>query len=132
MADKKEIELLKDKLEQEEPVAQASQIQVCQQKDLIEQLQVRLEFTESQVINIRIFQSQAMETRSRVSAAQQSLLANIETIWDNCLLIDQVSENLSVREREARAAQVAFQEVVIATTNRESGKSSKFSISKQT
>jgi len=38
MVDKKEIELLKDKLEQEELVAQTSQIQVGQQRDLIEQL----------------------------------------------------------------------------------------------
>jgi hypothetical protein len=55
MADKKEIEILKDKLEQAELVAQTSQIQVGQQRDLIGQLQVRLEFIKSQVINIRIF-----------------------------------------------------------------------------
>jgi hypothetical protein len=70
MVDKKEIELLKAKLKQAELVAQTSQIQVGQQKDLIEQLQVRLEFVESQVINIGIFQSQAMEIRSRVYVAQ--------------------------------------------------------------
>jgi hypothetical protein len=73
-----------------------------------------------------------MEIRSRVSATQRSLLAKVETIQDNCLLIDQVLENLSVREREVGAARVAFQEAVIATTNRESGKISKFSISEQT
>ena len=38
MADKKEIELLKAKLEQAELVAQTSQIQVGQQRDLIEHL----------------------------------------------------------------------------------------------
>ena len=70
MADKKEIKLLKAKLEQAELVAQTSQIQVGQQRDLIGQLQVRLEFAESQVINIGIFQSQAMEIWSRVSVAQ--------------------------------------------------------------
>jgi hypothetical protein len=122
VVDKKEIEFLKAKLEQAELVAQTSQIQVGQQRDLIEQLQVRLEFTESQVINIGIFQSQAMEIRSRVSADQRSLFAKVEMIRDNCLLIDQVSENLFVREREARAARVAFQEAVIATANRELGK----------
>jgi hypothetical protein len=52
-----------------------------------------------------------MEIWSRVSAAQRSLLAKVETIRDNCLLIDQVLENLSVREREAGAARVAFQEL---------------------
>jgi aminoglycoside/choline kinase family phosphotransferase len=99
---------------------------------LIEQLQVILEFTESQVINIEIFQSQAMEIWSRVSATQRSLLAKVETIRDNCLLIDQVLENLFVRERESGAARITFQEAVIATTNKELGKSSKFSISEQT
>jgi len=73
-----------------------------------------------------------MEIWRRVYVAQRSLLAKVETIQDNCLLIDQVLENLYVREREAGAARVAFQDIVIATTNRESGKSSKFSISEQT
>jgi vacuolar-type H+-ATPase subunit H len=57
MTNKREIELLKDKLEQAELVAQTSKIQVGQQKYLIEQLQVRLEFAKSQIINIEIFQS---------------------------------------------------------------------------
>ena len=59
-----------------------------------------------------------MEIRSRVSTAQQSLLAKVETIQDNCLLIEQVLENLSVREKEVGEARVTFQEAVIATTNR--------------
>ena len=66
MASKKEIERLKAKLEQAELVAQTIQIQVVQQGDLTGQLQVRLEFVESQFINIRIFQSQAMEIQNRV------------------------------------------------------------------
>jgi hypothetical protein len=129
MVDKKEIELLKAKLEQAELVTWTSQIQVGQQRDLIGKLQVILEFIESQVINTEIFQSQAMEIRSRVYATQQSLLAKVETIRDNCLRIDQILENLYVREGKAGAAQIAFQEAVIATTNRESGNGSKFSIS---
>jgi hypothetical protein len=39
-------------------------------------------------------------------------------IQENCLLVNQVSENLSARERDAGAAQVAFQEAVIATNNK--------------
>jgi hypothetical protein len=53
-------------------------------------------------------------------------------IRDNYLFVDQVLENLSVKEREARADRVAFQEAVIATSNRESTNSSEFSISEQT
>jgi hypothetical protein len=70
LADKSEIELLKTKLEQAELVVQKGQIQADQQKDLIEQLQARVEIAESKVINIGMFQSQEMEIRSRVSAAQ--------------------------------------------------------------
>jgi hypothetical protein len=119
LADKSEIELLKTKLEQAELVVRNGQIQMGQQKDLIEQLQARVEIVESKVINIGMFQSQAMEIRSRVSTAQRNLLAKVEVIWDNFLLVNQVLENLSFREREVGAARVTFQEAVIATNNRE-------------
>jgi hypothetical protein len=95
---------------------------------LIEQLQAKLDFVESQVIDIGIFQSQAIEIRKRVLAAQQGLLAKVETIQNNCQLIDRVFENLSLREKEARVARVAFQEAIIATTKRETCSSSRFSI----
>jgi hypothetical protein len=91
-----------------------------------------VEIAESKVIKIGMFQSQAMEIRSRVSAAQRGLLTKVEIIRDNCLLVDQVMENLSVREREVGVAQVAFQEAIIATNNRESGSTPRFSISEQT
>jgi hypothetical protein len=42
-------------------VAQISQSQKIQQEELIEQLQAKLNFIESQVIDIGIFQSQAIE-----------------------------------------------------------------------
>jgi hypothetical protein len=48
------------------------------------------------------------------------------------LLVNQVSENLTTREREAGVARVAFQEVVIATNNRDSGSTPRFTISEQT
>ena len=53
-------------------------------------------------------------------------------IRDNYLLVNQVLENLSVREREAGAARVAFQEAIIATNNMESGSTPRFTISEQT
>ena len=53
-------------------------------------------------------------------------------IRDNCLLVNQVLENLSVKEREAGAARVTFQEVVIARNNRESGSTPWFSILEKT
>jgi hypothetical protein len=91
-----------------------------------------VEIVESKVIDIGMFQSQAMEIRGRVSAAQRNLLAKVEAIRDNCLLVNQVLENLSAREREAGAARVTFQEAVIATNNRGSGSTPRFTISEQT
>jgi hypothetical protein len=58
LADKNEIELLKTKLEQAQLVVRDGQMQASQQRDLIEQLQDRVEIVESKVINIGMFQSQ--------------------------------------------------------------------------
>jgi hypothetical protein len=130
--DQKEIEHLKVDLKQTQLMAQISQIQISQQGELIKKLCAKLEFVESQVIDIGIFQSQAIEIRKRLSTAQQGLLVKVETIQSNCQLIDQVLENLSLREREARVARVAFQEAIIAMTRRETGSSSNFPIPEQT
>jgi hypothetical protein len=51
------------------------------------------------VIDIGIFQSQAIEIRKRVSKTQQDLLAKVETIQNHCQIIDQVLEDISLRER---------------------------------
>jgi hypothetical protein len=132
LADKNDIELLKTKLKQEQLVVREGQMQEIQQRDLIQQLQARVGIAESKEIDIGMFQSQAMEIRGRVSAAQRSFLAKVEAIRDNCFLVKQVSENLSAREMEAKAARVAFQEVVIATNNRVSESTPRFTISEQT
>jgi hypothetical protein len=84
------------------------------------------------VIDIGIFQSQAIEIRKRVLATQQDLLAKVETIQNNCQLIDQVLENISFREKEAGVARVSFQEAFIATKKRETGSSFRFSILEET
>ena len=95
---------------------------------MIKQLQARVEIAESKVIDIEMFQSQAMEIRGRVSTAQRNLLSKVKEIRVNCLLVNQVLENLTAREREAGAARVTFQEAVIATNNRGSP-SKRFTIS---
>jgi hypothetical protein len=70
LVDTNEIDLLKTNIEQAQLVVQDSQIQASQQRDLIEQLQARVEIVENRMINIRMFKSQAIEIQSRVSAAQ--------------------------------------------------------------
>jgi hypothetical protein len=59
-------------------------------------------------------------------------LLKVGTIQNHFQTIDQVLENISLREREAGAARVAFQDVVIATTKVEMVSSSKLSIAEQT
>jgi hypothetical protein len=71
-------------------------------------MQARVEITERRMINIGMFKSREIEIQSRVSMAQQNLLTKVEAIRDNCLLVNQVSEKLSARERDARVAWVTF------------------------
>jgi hypothetical protein len=132
LADKNEMEVLRVKLEQAQLVVRDGRTQASQQRSLIEQLQARVEIAERKMIDIGIFKSRAIEIRSRISSAQQNLLAKVGAIRENCLLVHQVSENLSARERDAGAARVAFQEAVIATNNRVSSGTPVFTISEQT
>jgi hypothetical protein len=91
-----------------------------------------LNSAESQVIDIRIFQSQAIEIQKRVSIAQQYLLAKVEAIQNHFQTIDQALEDISLREREAGEAWVTFQEAVIATMKKEMVSSSRLSIPEKT
>jgi hypothetical protein len=68
--DQKEIERLKVDLEQTQLKVHTSQTQISQQAKLIDQLRAKLKFTEIQVIDIGIFQSQAIEIRKRLSVVQ--------------------------------------------------------------
>jgi hypothetical protein len=99
---------------------------------LIGQLQEKINLAKSQVIDIGIFQSQAIEIQTRVSAALQDLLAKVETIQNLYQIIDQVLKDFSLREREDGVVRVIFQEVVIATMKKEMSSSSKLSIPEQT
>jgi hypothetical protein len=56
----------------------------------------------------------------------------VGAIRENCLLMNRVSKNLTVRERDAEAARVAFQEVVIAMHNRVSAGPPRLTIPEQT
>jgi hypothetical protein len=99
---------------------------------LIEQLQAWVEIAEKKMIDIGIFKSQAIEIRSRISSAHQNFLTKVGAIRENCLLIYQVFENLLARERDAGPTRVTFQEAVIATNNRVSAGTPRFTILEQT
>jgi prephenate dehydratase len=91
-----------------------------------------LDVVESQVLDIKMFKSQAVEIRQKVLTAQQDLLVKVGTIQNHFQTIDQVLENISLREKEIGAARVAFQDVAIATAKIEMVGSSKLSIAEQT
>jgi len=57
LANKNEIEMLKTKLEKSQLVVRDGRMQVSQQRNLIEQLQVRVEIVENRMIDIGMFKS---------------------------------------------------------------------------
>jgi hypothetical protein len=87
---------------------------------------------EKQVVDKEMFKSQAAEIRHKVLTTQQNLLAKVRTIQNHFRTIEQILENISLRERQAEVAQVAFQDAVIATTRIEMINTSKLSIAEQT
>jgi hypothetical protein len=99
---------------------------------MITQLQAQLEVAERKVIDIEIVKSRATDIRSRISSAQQSLLNKVGEIQEDCLLMHRISENLIDKERNAEAARIAFQEVVIVTNNRFLARSPVLTIAEQT
>jgi hypothetical protein len=99
---------------------------------MITELQAQVEIVESKVIDVEGFKSRATQIRRKISSAQQSLLAKIGTIREDCLLMHKVSENLTDRERDAGVAWVTFQEAVIATNNRVLTGTPRFTVSKKT
>ena len=64
--------------------------------------------------------------------AQQDFLVKVGTIQKHIQMIDQGLESISLREKEAGAARVSFQDAVIATSKIVMVSSSKLSITEQT
>jgi hypothetical protein len=99
--DRQEIQQLKSNLEEIHKTAQASQGWVIQQEELVRQLQAKLSTTESKVVNITVFQAQALEVQQKLEAAQQSLLSKVEIIQNYFQEIEQALSDIVLREREA-------------------------------
>jgi hypothetical protein len=59
-------------------------------------------------------------------------LEKVRTIQNHFRTIEKILEKISSKEREARAARVTFQDVVIATAKIETVNTSKLSIAEQT
>jgi hypothetical protein len=91
-----------------------------------------LDVAENQVLDIKMFRSQSTKIRQKVLTTQQYLLVKVGTIQNHFQMIDQVLENIYLREREVGAARVSFQDTVIAMMKIEMVDNSKLSITEQT
>jgi hypothetical protein len=132
LADKKEIEYLKTKLEQADAIIRDGRMQSDRQRDTITQLQTQLEEAGNQRINPEIIKSRAIDIRSRISSAQQSLLDRVSDFRRDCILMNQISQDLIVKERDAETARLTFQQAVIDTQNRFSTETPGLSFEEQT
>jgi hypothetical protein len=95
-------------------------------------MQTELDLAESQVIDMMIFQTQAVEIRRRIETTQQSFLSKIEIIQDHVQLVDQALDQVILREREAWVARGTFQEAFPSATKEEIAIASILSIKEQT
>jgi hypothetical protein len=130
-ADKQEIQLLKSSLDEMYKKMQASQGQVIKQEELVKQLQDKLSSTESQVVNITIFQAQALEVHQKLEAEQQSLFSKVEIIQNYFRDVSQSLENIAFKEKEATTARAAFQKAVVFSAKEEVPVTPKLTVAEQ-
>jgi hypothetical protein len=117
--DKNEIQLLKTSLDEMHKNVQASEIWASQQDELVKQLQAKLDLTENMVINIIVFQAQALDVCKKLEATQQNLFNKVEIIQNHFQVVSQSLDNIILRERESTAARATFQEVVVSSAREE-------------
>jgi hypothetical protein len=85
----------------------------------VEKLQAKVKSTENMVIDITVFQTQAMEISNNLKSVQRSLLRKVEIIQNHFRMVNESLDNICSREREATAAQVTFQEAVVSLAREE-------------
>jgi hypothetical protein len=118
-SDKQEIQLLKSSLDEMHKNVQVSERQAIQQDDLVNQLQDKVNYTEKMVVDMAVFQAQALEVLKKLEIAQQSLFTKVEIIQNHFWEVNQSLDNIGFREREVTTARTTFQEVVMSSTREE-------------
>jgi hypothetical protein len=98
---------------------QASQVQVSQQRELVNQLQVKLSLTEGWVMDLKSFQTFSLEIHTKIEAEQQQLISKIEIIQHYFQEVSRFLDNIVSLEKEAKAVRNTFQKVVTCSWNRE-------------
>jgi hypothetical protein len=89
--------LLKSSLDEMYKKIQASQGQVIQQEELVKHLQDKLSSTESQVVDLTVFQAQALEVHQNLEAERQSLFSKVQIIKKYFQDVIKSLENISFK-----------------------------------
>jgi hypothetical protein len=78
-----------------------------------------VKLTKKMVIDITIFQAKVVEICEKMEIAQQILLNKVEIIQNHFCVVKKSLDNIFFRERQATAARVTFQEVVVSSSREE-------------
>ena len=71
------------------------------------------------MINLTVFQAQALEVHQKLEAVQQSLFSKVGIIQDYFWEMGQSLDNIGFREKEATAARTTFQNAVVSSSREE-------------
>jgi hypothetical protein len=93
---------------------------------------VKVSLNENTIVDISSFRAQFLEIHEKLGSSQQILLTKIEGIQNYYRLVEHSLNNICIKEKEATAARITFQEVVLADRKRGSFRVTRLSLSKKT
>jgi hypothetical protein len=82
-------------------------------------LQDKLSSIENKVVNIAVFQSQALEVHQKMEATKQRFFSKVWIIQYYFWEIDQSLDNIGFREKEATMAHTTFQKEFVSSAREE-------------
>jgi hypothetical protein len=118
-SDKQEIQLLKSNIDDMHKKMQVSERWTIQEDELVKQLQAKVSSIEKMVVDITLFQAQALEVLKKMKIAQQSLFTKVEIIQNHFGEVNQSLDNIGFREREATTTRTTFQEAIVSLAREE-------------
>ena len=84
--------------------SQASRELVIKREELVKQLQAKVNLTENMIVDMEIFQAQALEVHEKMESAQQNLLTKVEVVQNYYRVANHSLNNIYIKEREANEA----------------------------
>jgi signal transduction histidine kinase len=130
--DRQEIQQLKVSLDEMHKNSQESREMATQQGELVKQLQAKINLIENTAVDIEVFQAQTSEVHMKLESAQQNLLTKVEVAQNFYREANHSLNNIHLKEREAIATRVTFQEVVLSVGKDEVARATRLSLSEKT